>query len=293
MTRAQSTKKSASDLMVRIVAAAVLVPVALFGAWVGGALFGIFIAGLGVLMALEWTAMICKDQKKQQVVYILSAIAAGLAMFSPSIAVVVAIIAVMWGASIVMALSDGLTKWHVLGVPYIALPLLALVVLRADGTGTGTGTGASASYGLTAVIIIFACVWTADTLAYFAGRGFGGPKLWPAVSPNKTWSGFFGAVAGGLLAAVLVFYFSGLNNLIAAALLGAAIGGLEQGGDLFESAAKRKFGIKDSGSIIPGHGGVLDRVDGLMAAAIAAWAFGAIRSGSWENAASGLLNWPL
>ena len=142
-----------------------------------------------------------------------------------------------------------------------------------------------------AILLLFACVWTADTLAYFAGRTFGGPKLMPSVSPNKTWSGFFGAVFGGLVGAVLLFHFSGLDNLMAAGLLGAAIGGLEQGGDLFESAAKRKFGIKDSGSIIPGHGGVLDRVDGLVAAAVAAWLFGAIRAGNWGNAAQGLLDW--
>jgi len=177
-------------------------------------------------------------------------------------------------------------KWLVFGVPYIALPMLALVLLRADH-------GINGSAGLIAIVVVFASVWTADTLAYFFGRSFGGPKLMPTVSPNKTWSGFFGAVLGGLLATVLVFYFAGLNNLLAAALIGAAIGGLEQGGDLYESAAKRKFGIKDSGTIIPGHGGVLDRVDGLMAAAIAAWVFGAISSGNWQTAATGLLNWSL
>lgn len=225
--------------MVRIAAAAVLVPVALFVAWWGGWVFGGFIGLVGMIMAQEWLAMVrsCAENRNR-----------GL--------------------------------WYLLGVPYVIFPLVAIILLRQD-----------IFHGLTAIIFLFACVWTADTLAYAAGRTFGGPKLWPSISPNKTWSGFFGAVFGGLLAAVLVFYFAGLNNLFAAAMLGAAIGGLEQGGDLFESSVKRKFGVKDSGTIIPGHGGVLDRVDGLIAAAVAAWCFGALRAGDWELAAYGLLNW--
>ncbi len=241
MVQSEPVKKPGSNLLVRVAAAAVLVPIALFAAWLGGWFFSLFVSVLGVIMALEWKTM------------------------------------VTLGTPIGLERN----KWYFIGLPYVVLPLLALIFLRSDST-----------YGLTAVVLLFASVWTADSLAYFAGRSFGGPKLMPSISPNKTWSGFFGAVFGGLIAAILVFYFAGLNNLMMAAILGAAIGGLEQGGDLFESAAKRKFGVKDSGSIIPGHGGVLDRVDGLMAAAIAAWLFGAIRAGSWENAASGLLNWP-
>ncbi len=244
MTNPEPAKKPKSNLMVRITAAAVMVPVALLAAWLGGWFFNVFVGVLAVIMVMEWIAMVAHGKNSGQ------------------------------------GTAQGAVKWHIIGIPYIALPLLALVLLRADPV-----------QGLTAIILLFASVWTADTLAYFAGRTFGGPKLMPSVSPNKTWSGFFGAVFGGLIAAVLVFHFSGLNNLIAAAFIGAAIGGLEQGGDLFESAAKRHFGVKDSGSIIPGHGGVLDRVDGLMAAAVAAWVIGAVRVGSWENAASGLLNW--
>jgi len=233
--------KSSSDLLLRVAAAAVLAPVALFAAWLGGWVFVIFVAVMGFIMAKEWASMV--------------------------------------GAGALGG--NQKTKWVLIGIPYIVLPLFSLIALRFDVT-----------YGLTAIVLLFACVWSADSLAYFAGRTFGGLKLMPSVSPNKTWSGFFGAVFGGLIAAVLVFYFFDLNNLVVAAILGAAIGGLEQGGDLFESAAKRKFGVKDSGSIIPGHGGVLDRVDGLMAAGVAVWLFGVFRAGNWENAAAGLLSWP-
>jgi len=241
MNSTKQTEKPGSNLLVRIAAAAVLVPVALFAAWIGGWVFALFVGVLGLIMAREWTTMVAVSKLTNNTENI----------------------------------------WYAIGIPYLILPLTSLIALRMD-----------INLGLKAVILLFACVWTADTLAYFAGRTFGGPKLMPSVSPSKTWSGFFGAVFGGLIAAVLVFYFAGLNNLPAAAMLGAAIGGLEQGGDLFESAAKRKFGVKDSGSIIPGHGGVLDRVDGLMAAAVAAWLFGTIRAGGWENAAAGLLQWP-
>jgi len=227
---------------VRIAAAAVLVPIALFSAWSGGWVFVAFVTVLGAIMATEWWSMATKSDLSQ----------------------------------------NQKRKWLAIGVPYILLPLVCLMFLRAD-----------IAFGLGAVILVFVSVWSADTLAYFAGRTFGGPKLMPSVSPNKTWAGFFGAVLGGLIAAVMVFYFFGLTNLPAAAFLGAAIGGLEQGGDLFESAAKRKFGVKDSGSIIPGHGGVLDRVDGLMAAVVAAWLFGAVRTGDWQSAAAGLLSWPI
>jgi len=289
MSEEKSTKKSGSDLLIRVAAAAVLVPVALFAAWMGGVLFSAFIALVGVITALEWTAMVAKGDKKQQYAHILAAIIASFAPFIPfetPILLALAAITVIWALSIVMAMRQTINKWLVFGVPYIALPMLALILLRADN-------GVNGSAGLIAIVVVFASVWTADTLAYFFGRSFGGPKLMPTVSPNKTWSGFYGAVLGGLLATVLVFYFAGLNNLLAAAFIGAAIGGLEQGGDLYESAAKRKFGIKDSGTIIPGHGGVLDRVDGLMAAAVAAWAFGVLSSGSWQTAATGLLNWSL
>jgi len=278
------TKKSGSDLLLRIAAAAVLVPVALFAAWMGGLLFSLFIAVVGVIMAMEWTAMVARDNKYQQIIHILAAITASFALFVPvssPLKLELAIIAMIWGLSVSRAINHGLNRWLFLGIPYIALPLLALVLLRND-----------AANGLSAIVLVFACVWTADTLAYFFGRTFGGPKLMPSVSPNKTWSGFFGAVIGGLIAAVLVFYFFGLNNLAAAAVIGAAIGGLEQGGDLYESAAKRKFGIKDSGTIIPGHGGVLDRVDGLLAAAVAAWLLGALHTGNWQTAATGLMVWP-
>ena len=133
-----------------------------------------------------------------------------------------------------------------LGVPYVGLPGAALLVLR-DRPG-----------GLPLVLLLMLAVWASDSGAYAAGRLVGGPKLAPAISPSKTWSG----AAGGLVAASLVGLCFGRP------LLGAALAAAAQLGDLFESGAKRRFGVKDSGTLIPGHGGLLDRLDGLMAAAV-------------------------
>lgn len=149
--------------------------------------------------------------------------------------------------------------WLGLGVVYIAFACWALWRLRLDP-----------EWGRMSLFWLLAVVWGADTGGYFFGRAFGGPKLAPAISPNKTWSGFL----GGTLAAALggwavVAYMKGDAGL-EIVLYSAALGVVSQLGDLFESWIKRRFGVKDSGSIIPGHGGLFDRVDGLVAAALIA-----------------------
>jgi phosphatidate cytidylyltransferase len=148
---------------------------------------------------------------------------------------------------------------------------------------------ADEALGLTAVFFVFAVVWAADSAAYFAGRAIGGPRLAPAVSPNKTWAGLAGAVLAATIAGLVVAVVAGLPGL-AIALLSAALAVTEQAGDLFESAAKRASGTKDTGSLIPGHGGVLDRVDGLIVAVSVAALLGAWRGG-FDQAAAGLLIW--
>jgi phosphatidate cytidylyltransferase len=153
--------------------------------------------------------------------------------------------------------------WASAGLCYAVLPVVALVQLRGSG-----------SEGLLALLFVFAAVWGADTLAYFVGRSVGGPKFAPTISPNKTWSGFAGGLAGAIVATVAVILIFGhkitWNGIMVALLLGF----VASMGDLFESWIKRRFGRKDSGAIIPGHGGVLDRIDGLIFAAILAWLLG-------------------
>jgi phosphatidate cytidylyltransferase len=169
--------------------------------------------------------------------------------------------------------------WAAGGVLYAAALLIPVVVLRGD-----------ARLGLVAVLFLFATVWATDVAALYSGRYFGGPKLAPRISPAKTWSGALGGtvagIAGGIaLLAVMRFEFGAVHFLIAFAVTVTA-----QIGDLFESWVKRQFSVKDAGGLIPGHGGLMDRLDGFIAAALAAAIFGILRAGVTAPA-QGLLQW--
>jgi phosphatidate cytidylyltransferase len=169
--------------------------------------------------------------------------------------------------------------WSIIGVPYIGLSALALMILRGDP-----------QFGLIAVYWLLFVVWGADTLAYFAGRLIGGPKLLPKISPKKTWAGLIGAIVGGVLCSALFATVAGLDTLLWFCGIGAILAIVEQAGDFFESALKRSVGVKDSSALIPGHGGMLDRVDGLVAAAAVAALIGCIRAGI-SAAGKGILLW--
>jgi phosphatidate cytidylyltransferase len=145
------------------------------------------------------------------------------------------------------------------------------------------------SLGMVAVLCIFAVVWGSDVMAYFTGRTFGGPKLWPRVSPKKTWSGFIGGAFFGAAGCTLVGLAAGLGGILSLFGLGLVLALVSQGGDLLESALKRRFGAKDASRLIPGHGGVMDRLDGFVAAAIVALLLGMMRDP--VHPAAGLLLW--
>jgi phosphatidate cytidylyltransferase len=269
------------DLGLRSAVAAILIPVVILDTWLGGVWFEAMVAAIGVLIAREWATIVHKADTRQLWIHAATSVLAAIFAHHFTIGWTLLLIAAGWASSIGLLLQRGrrLDFWSVAGVPYVSLPIAALIVLRDDG-----------SYGFVAIAWIFAVVWLADTLAYFAGKTIGGPKLAPKISPNKTWAGLGGAVAGGILGSLLVAGVAGLNWLVVVAFLGGVLAVVEQLGDLFESAAKRHFGLKDSGSIIPGHGGVLDRVDGLIAVAIAAAVLGLMRGGT-QAPATGLLVW--
>ena len=143
---------------------------------------------------------------------------------------------------------------------------------------------------MAAIAFVFATVWATDIGAYFAGRAIGGPKLWPAVSPKKTWAGAIGGLAAALVAAIATARVIDVPVVPALLVAATAISVAGQFGDLFESYIKRRFGVKDSGSIIPGHGGLMDRVDALTVGGSVAAVIGLIHSAG-SDAARGLIWW--
>ncbi len=169
--------------------------------------------------------------------------------------------------------------WSAFGVLYLGLPGLLLVLFRADQ-----------AYGIAAIFFLFLVVWSADTAAYFTGRALGGPKLAPSISPGKTWSGF----AGGLALPTMLSYgyalWLGGTSAVILALTGAVLALSSQVGDLAESSIKRTFHVKDAGQLLPGHGGLFDRVDGLIGAALAAGVIVYFRD--FLTAGRALLIWP-
>jgi len=247
------------DLGVRTLSSAILVPAVLLDVWLGDIWFHLLVALLAVMMAHEWTNIVHDRNSAQFALHAAAALCGAFLSQSlgwPATLIVIAVISAMSvGLAVIQNRKPRL--WVVTGTAYVGLPALAFVILRGEN-----------ATGMLTMMWLFAVVWAADICAYFAGRLIGGPKLAPRLSPKKTWAGLWGAVAGGIIAGVAVALGAGLAGLVILALLGGALALIEQMGDLFESALKRQYGVKDSGRLIPGHGGILDRVDGLVAAAL-------------------------
>lgn len=265
-----------SDLGPRIASALVLVAVAIGTAVAGGLPF----AALWWLAALaihwEWQRLIGSGRDPARVVLgalalVLAAVASPYGDGGWSLLLLVA------GATATGWSGRGHPLVAGLGVLYAGLLPLALGLLRG-----------SEARGLEAVLWLFAVVWGTDIMAYFGGRLLGGPKLWRRASPSKTWSGFLIGIGSGALAGLAVSIAWGASWKLLP--LGAAAGVVAQVGDLFESVLKRRFGVKDSSGLIPGHGGVMDRLDGFLAAAVFAAVFGVLRFGL-EGPAVGLMQW--
>ncbi len=278
-TATGAPRKGASELATRTVASIVLIPLALVIAYLGGLVFAVFwtLAALGVLW--EWSSLVDRPQRRLVVVVAGLAIAAAAALIvtaRPAIALAVIVIGV---AATAIVAKQPHRIWMAAGLFYAAMVAIPAIVLRSDP-----------EFGFVAVIFLFAIVWSTDIFAYFTGRALGGPKLLPRVSPKKTWSGGIGGLLAAILAAVLVAKFAGLTDLIPIAMVAAMLSLAAQSGDFIESAVKRRFGAKDASHIIPGHGGLMDRLDGFLAAATVAALIGIWRGG-FGRAASGLLIW--
>jgi phosphatidate cytidylyltransferase len=243
----------------RILSALVLAPLALGLVALGGPLFALWIALAAALMAREWARMTAAGRVGVAGLVLAAGAVAGVAAVAAGVAPWQGGLGLLAGAALVYGLArgDGVEApgWLATGLLAIGVPCMAIVWLRAQPDG-----------GRSMVFWLLAVVWATDSGAYAVGRWLGGPRLAPRISPNKTWAGLLGGMAsaalvGGLMAGVL-----GAAGLAVAALVGGGLAVVAQAGDLGESLVKRRFGVKDTGALIPGHGGLLDRVDGLLAA---------------------------
>lgn len=264
-------KKNAS-LLHRIVSAVILVPPVLAIVYFGSPYFELLVVLAAAGMSYEW-ARLCGGGEVRPMGWMLLALV--LLILAAAIAgpdrVAVGLLAVGAAGLYLTARSGegGHAVWLAGGVFYVAVPSIACLWLRAD-----SNTGMALFFWLLGV------VWTTDIAAYVFGRTIGGAKLAPAISPNKTWAGLLGAIFCAGLAGWGAARGLGLPKAVLLGGFGAVLAIVAQTGDLAESAIKRHFGVKDTGTLIPGHGGLLDRLDGLMAAApvimLAKWL-----TGSW------------
>ena len=270
---------TANNLLLRVVSAAVLAPLALVAAYIGGLPFALFWGIAALVVLWEWMTLVVGPNYRLLVLSCAAAIAVAdfLAWLGrPVTALFMVGLGALAGA--IFAPSER-RLWVMAGAGYAGGMVLAPVFLRAD-----------AGFGFAVLLLLFAIVWTTDVLGYFAGRAFGGPKLWPAVSPKKTWSGAIAGTVGAVVVALLVAAQFGSFDRIAIIAVALLLSIMAQAGDLFESWVKRRFDAKDSSHIIPGHGGVMDRLDGFWAAAVVGCVVGLLRGG-FDEPARGVLIW--
>jgi len=250
------------ELQLRIVSAIVMIVVVLAATWSGGMAFKVVAAAIGLLVYYEWSTItrLSETSIRANAFGWFSMVVICLNMLFGRAELTVPLFAGLVITAAIPALLRRVTWWQPGGLFYAGLSAISLSAIRGED-----------SLGFIAMLFVFVVVWATDILAYFVGRAIGGPKLAPRISPGKTWSGAVGGtvagVAGGLLVAMAHFQDIGIWVGIVALTLSIA----SQIGDLFESFIKRRFGVKDSSKLIPGHGGVMDRVDGLVFACFAAF----------------------
>jgi phosphatidate cytidylyltransferase len=243
-----TSARRVSDLGTRLIVAAALVALAAAALLSGGFGFWLVLSVVGLVMASEWAALArVPDRERRLCMY---AVGVPLAAMCPWAAGAGFFTLGLVGAAAFFLAAVTRNVQLAGGALYVGLPILSLLVLRQH------------DHGLLLTFWAMALVWACDSGAYFTGRFIGGPKLAPAISPSKTWSGLLGGIGTALLAALLLQALFGLAIELVIATPVLAI--LSQLGDLYESSLKRRAGFKDSGTILPGHGGFMDRLDGLV-----------------------------
>jgi phosphatidate cytidylyltransferase len=266
-----------SNLLLRIAAALVMAPFAMLMGYLGGWLWTGLVTVAAVGLYLEWLAVVGERSFPIKVSGVLVLLAAGWVETKHFNAINVSVLIVV-GVAVAAIFARERRGWAVAGIGYALAASIAASLVRRDP-----------AWGFVALMFVLLVVWGTDIGGYFAGRLIGGPKLWQRVSPKKTWAGAVGGFAASLGVAA-GFAALDLGRMISLLLLGAVLSVAAQFGDLFESAVKRRFGVKDSSHLIPGHGGLMDRLDGFVVAVVLAALFGLLRGGA-DGAGHGLMVW--
>ncbi|MCW9032643.1 MAG: phosphatidate cytidylyltransferase [Rhodospirillales bacterium] len=251
-----------NGLTARFISAIVLAPPVIAALYVGFPYFDILALIISFLMAWEWSRMVGDGKFGAPGIVLSIFVVASLGAFYGISHLAGLAVAVVGGGVVYGLLFKQLGKrafWFGIGNLYIALPILALIFIRQDP-----------KLGLELIFWLVFVVWATDVGAYAFGRTIGGPKVMPSVSPKKTWAGLIGGMICAALIGYAASYYLPVGNLILFVTISGFLAVIAQVGDFFESGVKRKFGVKDSSNLIPGHGGILDRVDGLLPVAIVA-----------------------
>ncbi|MBU2092030.1 MAG: phosphatidate cytidylyltransferase [Alphaproteobacteria bacterium] len=249
-------KSNYAELPLRIISAIVIAPPCIAAIWLGAPYIQMIVLAAVFLMALEWARLVGHDRNP----WLIGVLTVGvpqpvIASFFGSFDLALVLSGLIFLAIMAMTKIAGVPRgiWLAAGVPAIVLPALSLLFIRDHGEA-----------GLVTALWLLAVVVATDVGAYFAGRTIGGPKLAPRISPKKTWAGLIGGmVSAGLIGAGAILLI-GVGDIILLVIFSALLAVVAQIGDLSESAVKRHFGVKDSGTIIPGHGGLFDRLDGFL-----------------------------
>ncbi len=254
-----------ANLRLRVISSAIMAPAVLLAVYWGGAVFGAVMTGAVTVGLYEWMRLVAPKARAQTMgaaCAMLVALMAGGFLFSASFGAMLAVIFTLVLFLLAVRDHDERAGWIALGIPYMGGSGLAFLALRD-----------TPDYGAGLVFYLLVTVWSTDIGAFVFGRVVGGAKLAPAISPKKTWSGLFGGMALAVILGYLAAYWLGARHPVVALALSPVLACVAQLGDLFESYFKRRSGVKESGDLIPGHGGVLDRIDGLVFAGVFAFLF--------------------
>ncbi len=251
MTTPDEKLRTPSNLQLRVLASIAMIAIASVALVFGGVVFWMLAVVVALFMMAEWSVLNGADAKTKRLAQL--SLSVPLALMAPASLLLVIhdffTLGLLVGAAFFVVIVTRKPQLA-LGVLYCGLPVFALMIIRRQHEG------------IVFTLWALSLVWACDIGAYFTGRTLGGPKLAPVISPNKTWSGLIGGVALASLVAALLHFEYGLPLRLTLATPVLAV--LAQAGDLYESWLKRRAGVKDSGNILPGHGGILDRLDGLV-----------------------------